>query len=266
MHPTEGLIRCPACRAGTLELLVDASVAECPACSGVYPVREGFVDLIEQPRKRSLAQRSMESPTMVRLYESRLWRRSTAIALALGLSFDREHQLVAEALAVRNSEILLDLGCGPGIHTREYARELPSSVVVGLDLSVPMLRYATARARAENFSNIAWIHGDALDVPFADDRLDAVNCCGALHLFPDVRRALSEIARVLKPGGRFATAIFRRRPRGKLALLDDAFDERMLGMASYRSDDMGDLLREAGFAHVECLHDQRIWLIMSART
>jgi ubiquinone/menaquinone biosynthesis C-methylase UbiE len=72
---------------------------------------------------------------------------------------------------------------------------------------------------------VVLIHGDALDLPFPDERFEAVNCCGALHLFPDVPRSLEEIRRVLTPGGRFATAVYRRAGRGRFSRVGQSLDE-----------------------------------------
>ena len=75
-------------------------------------------------RASSLAQRAMESEWVARVYESRLWRRSLLARLALGLSFEREHQLILEAAGLGASGAVLDLVCGSGIHSRPFARTL----------------------------------------------------------------------------------------------------------------------------------------------
>jgi SAM-dependent methyltransferase len=258
-------IRCPSCRNGPLARQEQETSLACPLCTSAYPVRDGVVDLLDrEPRTRSVAQRTMEWEPIVRIYESRLWRRGLVFSTALGVTFEEEHRLVERALLVPGVRRLLDLGCGPGIHTRPFARALSGGLAVGLDLSMPMLRYASQHARRDGIDNVAWIHGDALDPPFADESFDAVSCCGALHLFPDVGRALREIHRVLRPGSRFATAIFRRASGGLLSRWDRSFDEDVLGMASFSSAGFAAALRAAGFEDLQCHHDRRIWLIMSA--
>src|SRR6266851_7226571 len=100
------------------------------------PVRQGLT------RHRSLAQRAMESDAIVRVYESRLWRRSLIATLALGISFEREQELIGRAARLSPGDALLDLACGPGIYTRPFARQVAPGLVVGLDLSPAMLRHA----------------------------------------------------------------------------------------------------------------------------
>jgi SAM-dependent methyltransferase len=211
-----------------------------------------------------MAQISMEAEPIVRIYESRLWRRGPHVALVLGISFEREQELILRAGALTGSERILDLACGPGIYTRPFARQVPAGSVVGLDLSLPMLRYGSRRVREEGLRNVLLVHGTALSLPFAPDHFDLVNCCGALHLFPDARRALGEVHRVLKPGGRFTVAAFCRSD-GRIATLRNTVRRRLSGIDAFSPRDLASRFREAGLDGIECLHAKAAWLIMSAR-
>jgi ubiquinone/menaquinone biosynthesis C-methylase UbiE len=162
---------------------------------------------------------------------------------------------------VSDAATVLDLACGPGIYSRPLARRLPTGTVVGLDLSLPMLRTAVRLAREEGVGNLLFLHGNALDLPFADDRFDAVNCCGALHLFPDVSRALSEVHRVLVPGGRFTVAAFRR-GEGTISNQVNVLRRRVTGVDAFTSGELERRLRGAGFDDVGRHHTGRVWQIM----
>jgi ubiquinone/menaquinone biosynthesis C-methylase UbiE len=205
----------------------------------------------------------MESDAIVRVYESRLWRRSLIATLALGISFERERELIGRAARLSPGDVLLDLACGPGIYTRPFARQVAPGLVVGLDLSPAMLRHARSRARAANLQNLALVRGDALHLPFAGGRFDVVNCCGALHLFPDSDLALREVHRVLKPGGRFTVAAFRR-GSGRWATLGSTLRRRIMGIDSFTPAELEARLGAAGFGEVACHHAGAQWLIMSA--
>jgi ubiquinone/menaquinone biosynthesis C-methylase UbiE len=206
----------------------------------------------------------MESEAVVRVYESRLWRRSLIATLALGISFEREQQLIVHAARLSRGDALLDLACGPGIYTRPFARRVAPGLVVGLDLSPAMLRHARRRARAAGLENLALVRGDALRLPLAAGRFDVVNCCGALHLFPDVDLALREVHRVLKPGGRFTVAAFRR-GSGGWAALGPALRRRVFGIDSFTPAELEARLGAAGLGEIACHHASAQWLIMSAR-
>src|SRR5437763_330556 len=74
-------------------------------------------------------------------------------------------------------------------------------LVVGLDASRSMLEQALNEGVP---SNVAYVRGDATRLPFDDESFDAVCCFAALYFISDPLRALDEMARVLRPGGRVA--------------------------------------------------------------
>jgi len=204
----------------------------------------------------------MESAAVVRIYESRLWRRSFVVRFVLGLSFEREYELILEAARLDAASEVLDLACGSGIYSRPFARALRSGRVVGLDLSRAMLRHAERLAAQERLGNLFFARGDAQQLPFRAARFDLVNCCGALHLFPDAARALAEISRVLRPHGCFTAAVVRR-DAGVLAPLAGVLQR--LGVESFTPHEFGDRLLEAGFEDVRVHHARALWMLASAR-
>jgi len=212
-------------------------------------------------RARSPSQAAMEWGPLVRIYESRLWRRSALLAAFTRISFEREYELVRGALA--GCRRLLDLGCGPGIYGRALARDLGGVTVTGLDLSWPMLRQAAQRAGAAHPGSFRLVRGDALALPFAAERFDGAVCCGALHLFPDSAGALRELARVLAPGGRLAVAVVLRE-EGLLGDAIAALRRRWLGVRAYTPRELEALFAEAGLRETRVLHAAGLWLIASA--
>ncbi|MDR0297446.1 MAG: demethylmenaquinone methyltransferase [Streptococcaceae bacterium] len=108
---------------------------------------------------------------------------------------DRWRRLATDKISVNADETVLDLCCGTGDWTGDL-RQLTKNVL-GLDFSENML--AVARAR---FPEIEFIQGDAMALPFAADSFDAVTIGYGLRNLPDTMAALTEIFRVLKPGGR----------------------------------------------------------------
>jgi ubiquinone/menaquinone biosynthesis C-methylase UbiE len=118
------------------------------------------------------------------------------------------HDLV-QLVKLRAEDRVLDIACGTGIVARTAARYIRSSgSVVGLDLSGPMLSTARTAAAHENVV-IDWQEGSAVDLPLPDAAFDVVFCQQGLQFFPDRATALSEMHRVLVPGGRLVLSIWR---------------------------------------------------------
>ena len=96
---------------------------------------------------------------------------------------------------------ILDLGCGPGHITLGLARAVYLGRVTGLDRNGEQVGIARANARLEGVENACFVPGDSLDLPFTSNSLDVVHCHGFLMYSPSIRDQLTEIVRVLKPGG-----------------------------------------------------------------
>jgi arsenite methyltransferase len=113
----------------------------------------------------------------------------------------RRRQLVRAALGAKPGERILDIGCGPGFYVDELLEEVgPRGSVVGLDRSPQMLAVATGRC--EGRANAVFREGDATCLPVDDWSVDAVLAVQVLEYVANVDEALSEMRRVLKPGGR----------------------------------------------------------------
>ncbi|KOX16001.1 class I SAM-dependent methyltransferase [Nocardiopsis sp. NRRL B-16309] len=95
---------------------------------------------------------------------------------------------------------VLEVAVGTGHDLAYYP---PGTDLTGVDLSPGMLSRARARAEAVGIE-AAFVEGDAQDLPFGDGEFDSVVCALALCTIPDQRAAVSEMWRVLRPGGRLA--------------------------------------------------------------
>jgi ubiquinone/menaquinone biosynthesis C-methylase UbiE len=138
------------------------------------------------------------------------------------------------------------VGCGTGRASRIGASTARS--VVGIDLSPEMI--AKARELADGNDSVRFEAGDAEDLPFGDGEFSAVLCSNSFHHYPEPRRAVDEMARVLAPGGRLvlgdacsdlvtarvADLVLRRVEPGHVRL--------------YRSVELGRFLQRAGLARV----------------
>ncbi len=112
-----------------------------------------------------------------------------------------QRAVVLERLALRNGEIVLDIGSGPGLLVAEMAKLVgDEGQVTGLDMSAPM--NVMAAARCKDFASVDFKEGDATNLPFKNASFDVVVSTQVYEYVPDMPLALSELHRVLKPGGR----------------------------------------------------------------
>jgi SAM-dependent methyltransferase len=108
---------------------------------------------------------------------------------------------------VREGDAILDIGCGAGVDTIIAARLAgPTGSAAGLDAVPEMLARAQENARIAGVANVEFREGSAEELPFPDNSFDVVISNGVFNLVVDKAKALAEVYRVLKPGGRFLLA------------------------------------------------------------
>ena len=121
---------------------------------------------------------------------------------------DRSWRRLAVEAVVQPGDRVLDACCGTG--DLAVAAERDGGVVTGLDFSPRMLE----RARRKS-ATVTWVEGDLLALPFEDGSFDAATVGFGVRNVADLGRALAELRRVLRPGGRLAILEITR-PRGIL--------------------------------------------------
>ncbi len=112
---------------------------------------------------------------------------------------------VATQVELRGKDVL-EVSCGHGGGASYLARTLQPAHYTGLDLNPAGIRFCQQR---HVVPGLRFLQGDAGQLPFADASFDAVLNVEASHCYPDFPRFLSEVARVLRPGGHFLYADFR---------------------------------------------------------
>lgn len=118
------------------------------------------------------------------------------------------HRLVADARLHAGMKVL-DLGSGTGYPALLGAQTVGASgSVVGIDLAEHMLAAAARKATRLDLTNVSFKTGDVTSLPFEADSFDAVTSRFCLMFLPEIPKAASEIARVLKPGSWVAAAVW----------------------------------------------------------
>lgn len=259
-------IRCPRCQA--ISLTIEGTSNQelhCSACGESLKVEGGVIDLLRdvEPRRITRGQKLMESAWFSRIYESRLARRNPLMRMMMGISFDAESRMLRRAAKLGGEERVLDVACGTGMHSRNFAKAVPRGVVVGLDLSSSMLEAAGRRAREEAVRNLLFVHADALSLPFDDGSFDVVSCGAGMHLISPLDRALAEMHRVLVPGGRLVASV-PRRSGGKLMARIARASGKRLGIHPFAPGELESAWEEAGFTNIAVHHAFRSWMVLGA--
>lgn len=107
---------------------------------------------------------------------------------------------------------VLDVACGTGLVTLEASRKVgPQGEVIGTDISEEMIAVAGERVAAMKAGNTSFVRMDAEALDIADGSFDATLCALGLMYAPDPERAVEEMYRVTKPGGRGGAAVWGER-------------------------------------------------------
>src|SRR3954453_4140646 len=127
------------------------------------------------------------------------------------LLFGTDTRLLYEGIAtideVPDGGAILDLPCGGGVALRGLRPDRDVRYVAG-DIAPAMLERTSRAARERGLDQVETATADAEDLPFADGEFDLCISFSGLHCFPHPDVAAREIARVLKPGGRFVGSVF----------------------------------------------------------
>jgi demethylmenaquinone methyltransferase / 2-methoxy-6-polyprenyl-1,4-benzoquinol methylase len=141
----------------------------------------------------------------------------------MSAGLDRRWRRLAAEAVVAPGDRVLDACCGTG--DLALAAQAAGGRVTGLDFADGMLE----RARRKS-SEIEWVRGDLLRLPFADGAFDSATVGFGVRNVDDLDRSLRELRRVLKPGGRLAILEIVR-PRGPLALFYRAWFDVLVPLA-----------------------------------
>jgi ubiquinone/menaquinone biosynthesis C-methylase UbiE len=155
---------------------------------------------------------------------------------------------LVELARLSPTDRVLDVATGTGHTALAFAPHVRE--VVGCDLTPEMLAEAESLRAARGVTNLTLATCSALDLPFAEGEFDVVTCRRAAHHFSDVRRALREMRRVLKPAGRLIVDDrsvpeddFVDATMNRLDLLHDESHVRQ-----YRPSEWAALLAETGYS------------------
>ena len=176
------------------------------------PHESNRADLGKDPRRVSgmfdeVARGYDRTNTVLSLGNDQLWRVATT-----------------RAVAPRSGQRILDLAAGTGASSVSLARS--GATVVAADFSPGMI--AEGRRRHGGIPNLSFVEADATALPFADDEFDAVTMSFGLRNVNEPKKALGELLRVTKPGGRLVICEFSHPPAPAFNGLYRFYNDRIL--------------------------------------
>ncbi|WP_295992026.1 bifunctional demethylmenaquinone methyltransferase/2-methoxy-6-polyprenyl-1,4-benzoquinol methylase UbiE [uncultured Alistipes sp.] len=166
----------------------------------------------------------------VRTMFDRIAGRYDLLNHVLSMSIDRLwRRRTVRLVAARAPRRVLDVATGTGDLALALARALPEARITGLDLSEGMLAAARGKVAARGLSGrIELVQGDAERLAWPDATFDAVTVAFGVRNFGDLERGLSELARVLRPGGQLAVLEFSRPDNPLFRRLYEFYSGRIL--------------------------------------
>jgi len=170
---------------------------------------------------------------------------------------------------------LLDLSCGPGMFAQRFYEDADFATVLASDYSQAMLeqvagRIAPERGQPAGAARLALMRADVCNLPFADAALVAVHAAAGMHCWPDVRRGLAEVQRVLAPGGVFVASTVSLPQKAKAKFEDKGMSDggaylgrvRRQNMPFWDAAQVAGLLDEAGFRDVELVSSAKAFVLV----
>lgn len=239
------LLRCPTTHQSGF--VWSGTEAVLPPTGRRFSVTQGVIDMVgDGHASPSWTQSVMESRLYTRFYESVF--RPNLTRLVTRRSVKNDIALSLEMLELQPHWSVLDVACGPGNYSRAIAQALDAEagVAVGLDVSWPMLRKAVIQKARKRISNLHFVRGSAMHLPFQNNSFDAIHCTAALHIFADPSRALHEFHRVIRPKGHLVIGTFLQ-SRFLPLRLAQRLGSPLTGFHWFSLEELEDIVIDAGF-------------------
>jgi len=186
------------------------------------------------PRNRNVAASRNTPNQFSRRLFAPLPSRYNLLAATLSFGQDRRwRSTMLDHVVGSDPKLVLDVACGPGAVTKALAKR-SSARIVGLDLSEEMLREGQANVGSSKLvERVSLVLGRGEQLPFADATFDALTFTYLLRYVEDPQATLTELARVVKPGGPIANLEFGVPPRIGWRLAWWLYTRGLLPVAGY---------------------------------
>ncbi|UCD97828.1 MAG: methyltransferase domain-containing protein [Chloroflexota bacterium] len=201
-RPALDVFACPDCH-GVLKVaaLAEADGYYCPACSKNYPVVSGIPHFIQPQDLTGLNKR------FARIYDWVSWgyRLFSRLAFAfIGMSEEQGRREVTDRLEPKGGRVL-EVSIGPGVNLPYLVGRADVGEVFGLDISLGQLKRCRDYVAHQGW-DVQLQLGNAEQLPYQDNTFEAVFHIGGINFFNNKKKAIDEMVRVARPGGRVLIA------------------------------------------------------------
>lgn len=181
------------------------------------PLRGQLNDILGDEENQYIPMRDLFTNPSVSFAYERGWRQGFAAAGFPGPDVEAEMAMdyFAPVVALSSSSVVVDMSCATGLFTRRLAKSGKYDRVLGCDYSDSMLTEARRRIKADPELSpqklktaLDLVRLDVGQIPMSTESVDCLHAGAAMHCWPDLKAAMSEIHRVLKPGGRYFATTF----------------------------------------------------------
>jgi ubiquinone/menaquinone biosynthesis C-methylase UbiE len=196
-----GILRCPK-TGNRLRYSREDSIVHVEDSDVTYPLVDGIIDFCPG----AVDKVSMAYDKVADRYDAILTRpnifRKMCNEVVWGLNDDSTYaDTVLSYLPSDFDGIMLDVPAGTGVFTSSFYAKLPKATIIGIDLSMGILRKAQERFERDGLRNVYLLRADAANLPLRNDAVDLVLSMNGWHVFTDKQRAVAEIRRVLSKQG-----------------------------------------------------------------
>jgi SAM-dependent methyltransferase len=164
------------------------------------------------------------------------------------------YENTAKILDLKNDDKYLEIGFGSGLFIKKYASHL--SRIAGIDYSEDMVKLASSiNEDLVESGKAEFMQGDVTALPWKDNEFSVVVGIETFYFWPEPKKALKEVHRVLIPGGRLVIEMGYNKDDGK----DHAKDVEKHDLRLYSGEEMKRLMRDSGFDDVPIYYFKSLW-------
>lgn len=156
----------------------------------------------------------------------------------------------ASYLKLKNTDYVLDIGCGGGANIAKYLEICKDGFVAGIDYSEESVKYSRKKNASYIGKNCEIKIGNVNEIPYKDAMFDVATAFETVYFWPNIQENFKEVNRILKPNGHFMICCEEGDPD------NDKWSEKIKGMTVYSIIQLANALKSAGFTIVKAEQKQ----------